>query len=242
MAETSSTVSRREPRLWTGRGGSGSPQPHRVRDVLPGAPTVLRAGRRHLPVQRQLQRGERLQYRRRPVLLAAHRASAADLGLRRCRLSVGHYDLWRREADRPPPRRPDPGRAGRGHRAGDRNARPHHGGPRQLCGGARAAGFPQRRERHRRHGDGGEPQPRPVDPGFTASQRVRGGGRLPASLLGSPLPDLGIVRPEPDRGESIGDRRNSARSGALLSAPRRQPVLRPEPNGSRGQCRGVVFQ
>jgi len=77
-----------------------------------------------------------------------------------------HDDRWRGEADRPSSRRPNGGRAGRGHWARGRFAGPHHGADNQLCRSAGPTGLPQRRERHRRHGDGGKPRPRPVDRGL----------------------------------------------------------------------------
>src|SRR5881409_69449 len=51
---------------------------------------------------------------------------------------------------------PNGGRAGRGHWARGRFAGPHHGADHQLCGSAGPTGLPQRRERHRRHGDRGQ--------------------------------------------------------------------------------------
>src|SRR5438034_346529 len=92
-----------------------------MRVVLPGAASVLRPGRGDLSVRRELRRRERLQHRRGPVLLAAHRARAADR-LRRREPSERHDDLWRREAHGPPARGPDRGCGGCSHRARGRDA------------------------------------------------------------------------------------------------------------------------
>ena len=75
-----------QPGLRTGGGGSGGRQPHRVRDVLRGAASVLPRGLEHHPELRAERRHELLRVQpRQPhaVLLAADWPPAAGTGVRR---------------------------------------------------------------------------------------------------------------------------------------------------------------
>ncbi len=100
-----------------GRGRSVGAQSRRVRDLLRRATPLLRRGQGALHLQRELRRRGGLRYRRRALLLAAHRP-----------LSAARRRLWRRglgHLDSHPGRREDHGthagrlfawRDGRGHR------------------------------------------------------------------------------------------------------------------------------
>ena len=85
-----------QSRLRPGRGRSGGRQPQRVRDVLSGAPAVLRRGLGRLPLRHGLQRRQL----HRPLLHAPHRPSAAARGRRPrrwLRVGAGQHDDHRRD-------------------------------------------------------------------------------------------------------------------------------------------------
>src|SRR5213080_2326435 len=57
------------------------------------------------------------------------------------------------------------------------------------------------------------------------------------SLPRSPLPDFGLVRPEPRRWNAIRHRRHPERSSALLPTPRLRGLLQLDPDVARGRRR-----
>src|SRR6266496_3113665 len=98
---------------------------------------------------------------------------------------------------------------------------------------ADTAGFSQRRERRRHDAHGGESQPRPADRERAAPQRLRRRGRLPAPLPPGVLPDFGVGRPQPGRGNRVRDRPHATGSGALLPADRKLRFDPYQPLGDR---------
>src|SRR5207302_494618 len=108
-----------------------------------------------------------------------------------------HHQLRRSKGDRPAAGWSDRGRARRHHAARHGELRSHHRARHQLCGAARAAGFPQGTERRRRDVHGGEPQSRPADRRRAAPQRLCWRGGLSAPVPGEPLSGLGLARPQP---------------------------------------------
>ena len=151
--------------LRPGRSGPGGRQPVGVRDVLLRAAALLRRGRRHLPVQRRLQRRQ-LQ---RPFLLAPHRPCAARRAVDRrggvFRRAGADHDPRRGEADRARRRvldrraECDHGRRGCGDRPRHGGAPPDGRAADGLFGDARPPRVPQpvvgRVHRH-----GHQPEPR----------------------------------------------------------------------------------
>ena len=199
----------REPGLRPGGGRPGGPQPHRVRDLLPGAAAVLRRGDRRVPLRRELQPGELQQ--RRALLLAPRRPRAPPHGpVRRCELAHGHDDHGRRQAHGPARGRPQPRRARGRHGARDGPARPHDRAADELRRGAGLSGSAARRERGGRDRHGRGPQPRRVDRPVPAPERVRRCRGLPSPLPRGALPAFRVARPEPRGGDAAGDRRNPA--------------------------------
>ncbi len=92
-----------EPGLRAGRGGSSGREPDRFRDLLSGAPPVLRGGHGTVPLRAELLHRARLRQRG-TLLLAPHRPfAAAARRVWRRGIRDGDADRRRRQADRAGP-------------------------------------------------------------------------------------------------------------------------------------------
>ena len=176
-----------ESRLRPGGGRSGGRQSQRVRDVFPGAPSVLHRRVRHLSMG--------LQRRLHPVLFTSHRPPAAwiaDAGRRRvCRAAGTNHDHRRRQVDWTDRcvlgRRAGGGDAAGGGHRGVRQCAPQRGGRTRLAvfGVASATGV-HRSVVARIHVDDNQPEVQRVGFVPAGQRRDRGTGlRLAASAAAS---------------------------------------------------------
>ncbi|MBK8004488.1 MAG: carbohydrate binding family 9 domain-containing protein [Gemmatimonadetes bacterium] len=148
-----------EPGLRPGGGRSVGAQPERLRDLLPGAASVLRRGEGTVHLQRQLRGGGGLQHGGGSVLFPAHRPRAATRGGVQRPVRRRHADPRGREGDRPVPRRVLAGRVRRRDRS-RRGLRPSHRGTgHQLRRGAGKPGLGRRQQLRGRHPYRGDPVP-----------------------------------------------------------------------------------
>ena len=203
-----------QSRLRPGRGRSGAAQPHRVRDVLRGAPPLLPRGEVHLPVR--CGSGAALlltAHRARP---AAHRARARG---RRRPGRVAHSRCGEAHRSR---------RRGHVARGARRDDRPHHGrrhddrAAHDLRTRARHARSARRRERHRRDGHRGRPRARCTRGAVPAAGGIRGRGRWAPPLRRRPVRGHRLGGRELGARLGGGDRANAALVGAPVPAPRRR--------------------